>query len=322
MIIDYTGFFAYLKTTLLKDVAGEFAARTDDAIKELTHGDFEKWQAAIEEMPEIIPSQIDLTKDAVAVASELDDIQKTMLKEKLMQLHPWRKGPFDLFDIYVDTEWRSDLKWARLADHIDLKDKLILDVGCGNGYYLFRMLGAGAKAAVGVDPFLLYVMQFHAINKYVQTERAAVLPLGAEDIPANCGCFDTVFSMGFLYHRREPTEHLQQLHGFLKPGGQVVLETLILDTDKAELLVPENRYAKMRNVWAIASPALLTQWLADCGFENIEILDITKTTSNEQRKTDWMSFESLDDFVDTHDDSKTIEGYPAPVRAILLAQKG
>ena len=174
---------------------------------------------------------------------------------------------------------------------------------------------------MGVDPFLLSVMQFYAINKYVQTNQAAVLPLGVDDVPKNCDCFDTVFSMGLLYHRRQPQEHLTQLHGFLKPGGEVVLETIVLDTMDEELLVPDGRYARMRNVWAIASPALLQKWLTECGFGNIEILDITKTTSTEQRKTDWMTFDSLDDFLDSNDNTKTIEGHPAPVRGILLAQK-
>ncbi|MEN8127381.1 MAG: tRNA 5-methoxyuridine(34)/uridine 5-oxyacetic acid(34) synthase CmoB [Planctomycetota bacterium] len=319
-MIDYSDFFAYLKTTTLSDVAEEFAARTNLVLEELSHGDFDKWQGAVDAMPERVPPAIDLTKDAVTVAGELDDAQWALLKDNLMRLHPWRKGPFELFGVKIDTEWRSGLKWARLQSHIDLKDKLILDVGCGNGYYLFRMLGAGAKATVGVDPFLLYVMQFHAINKYVQANRASVLPLGAEDIPADCGCFDTVFSMGILYHRREPKEHLKQLRGFLKPGGQVVLETIVLDTKGEELLVPDGRYAKMRNVWAIASPVLLTKWLTECGFENIEILDVTRTTQNEQRKTDWMTFESLGEFLNPNDDAKTLEGHPAPVRAILTAQ--
>ena len=148
-----------------------------------------------------------------------------------------------------------------------------------------------------------------------------MLPLGIEDVPQGCACFDTVFSMGLLYHRREPKEHLQQLHGFLKPGGQVVLETIVLDKTEEELLVPDGRYANMRNVWNIASPALLTKWLTGCGFENVEVLDITKTTSGEQRKTDWMTYESLEDFLDPNDDTKTIEGHPAPVRAILTALK-
>ena len=363
-MIDYSDFFAYLKTTELKEVAGEFAARTQDALAGLSHGDYERWASAIELMPEVLPSRIDFAADAVT-AGDADDIspsRRESLKADLMELHPWRKGPFDLFGIRIDTEWRSDLKWARLSTGgsllrskgmeegvesptplaggqkgatlcglptgqkgatqiVDLKDKLVLDVGCGNGYYLYRMLGAGAKAAVGVDPFLLYVMQFQAINKYVREERAAVLPLGADDVPDECGCFDTVFSMGILYHRKHPKDHLKQLYGFVKPGGQVVLETIVLDEEGHAHLKPKGRYGKMRNVGAIPSVELLTAWLEKSGFENIQVLDVTKTTSAEQRKTEWMTFESLADFLDPGDESKTIEGYPAPVRAILVAQK-
>lgn len=321
-MIDYSNFFTYLNTTELNNVGEIFAARTEAAVRELAHGDFERWCATIAEMPRVRGARVNFT-DAVVVgdAGDMDASMRAMFKEKLMGLHPWRKGPFDLFGIHLDTEWRSDLKWARLQDYLDLRDKLVLDVGCGNGYYLFRMLGAGAKAAVGVDPFLLYVMQFHAINSYVQTDRATVLPLGAEAVPSGCGCFDTVFSMGLLYHRREPKEHLADLLGFVKPGGQLVLETIVLDEPGEALLVPEGRYAKMRNVWSIPSPALLETWLAECGYTHIQLLDTTKTTSNEQRKTDWMTYESLADFLDPADIGKTIEGYPAPVRAILLAHK-
>lgn len=322
-MINYSEFFTCLKTTALADVAAALNVRMNLALDELSHGDFSKWQTAIDTMPEVSSLETGLGAAAVSVGSpgDLSDSEQNVLRENLMRLHPWRKGPFELFGIHIDAEWRSDLKWARLANYVDLKDKRILDIGCGNGYYLFRMLGAGAKAAIGIDPFMLYVMQFQAINKYILTNQAAVLPLGVEDVPVNCGCFDTVFSMGVLYHRREPKEHLQELHGFLKPGGQVVLETIVLDTNKEELLVPEGRYAKMRNVWAIFSPTLLIKWLTECGFENIGILDITKTTSSEQRKTDWMTFESLDDFLDPQDETKTIEGFPAPIRGVFLASK-
>ncbi len=320
-MIDYSDFFNYLKTTALKDVIEEFESRTESVLRTLSHGDFEKWAAAIEAMPPVVPSAIDFNADAVTVAGEIDESARQQLKNQLMQLHPWRKGPFNLFDVHIDTEWRSDLKWARLASHIDLNNKLVLDVGCGNGYYLYRMLGAEAKAVVGVDPFLLYVMQFQAINKYIQTDRAAVLPLGADDVPACCSCFDTVFSMGLLYHRREPKKHLADLFGFLKPGGQLVLETIVLDKSGEQLLVPKGRYAKMHNIWNIPSPRLLEKWLTESGFGNIQVIDITKTTSNEQRKTDWMTYESLADFLDPADNTKTIEGHPAPVRAILRAQK-
>jgi len=334
-MINYSDFFYYLNTTALKEVSERLACCTDTALKELSHGDYEKWCEAIDTMPSVTASGVDLTNDEVTVIGEIDPMRQAVLKENLMRLHPWRKGPFELFGIDIDTEWRSDLKWGRfngtqasslrcrrrLEACVPLKDKLVLDVGCGNGYYLFRMLGAGAKAAVGVDPFLLYVMQFHAINKYVQTNKAAVLPLGIEGVPQGCACFDTVFSMGLLYHRRQPKEHLDELHSFLKPGGQLVLETIVLDNSGEELLVPDDRYAKMRNVWTIPSPELLRKWLVETGFKKVQVIDLTKTTLNEQRKTDWMTYESLDDFLDPNDDTKTIEGYPAPVRAMVIAEK-
>lgn len=320
-MIDYNHFFEYLQTTDLEYISGAFAHRTEAAMRGLSHGDFDLWDAAIKAMPDVMPARVDLTADAVTVAGDISDLQRAELKRQLMELHPWRKGPFELFGIHLDTEWRSDLKWGRLARQIDLRDKLVLDVGCGNGYYLFRMLGAGARAAVGVDPFLLYVMQFQAVNRYVRTERAAVLPLGAEAVPAGCGCFDTVFSMGLLYHRRQPLEHLADLWGFLKPGGQVVLETIVLDRPDEALLVPEGRYAKMRNVWAIPSPRLLELWLAESGFEKIRQIDLAPTTPTEQRRTEWMTYESLADFLDPADPGRTLEGYPAPVRAMVLAQK-
>ena len=222
----------------------------------------------------------------------------------------------------IDTEWRSCLKWDRLSGQIDSLDgRCVLDVGCGNGYYLYRMLGCGARAVVGADPTWLYVMQFHAINRYVHADRGAVLPLDVDDVPASCDCFDSVFSMGLLYHRRRPQDHLAQLFGFLRSGGQLVLETLVLDRDGDDLLVPEGRYAKMRNVWAIPAPALLLKWLSDAGFRDARLIHMAGTTPVEQRKTDWMTFESLGDFLDPGDPSRTVEGYPAPVRAVFLARK-
>jgi len=287
----------------------------------LSHGDYEKWSAAIGSMPEVEVFEIDLNADSVTASGHISETDRRQLKEQLLQLHPWRKGPFNLFGIHIDAEWRSDLKWARLQNHIDLKDKSVLDVGCGNGYYLYRMLGAGAKTAVGIDPFLLYVMQCQAVNKYIRTYKAAVLPLGVDDVPPGCGCFDAVFSMGLLYHRRDIKAHLADLLGFLKPGGQLILETIVLDTPGDDLLIPEGRYAKMHNVWNIPSSTRLEKWLIEAGFAEVQRIDLTKTTATEQRRTDWMTFESLADFLDPHDNTKTIEGHPAPVRAVLLAQK-
>ena len=322
-MIDHSAYFSFLKQTPLAKIAADLESKVANFFRENAHGDLDRWLAVIDSLPAIEPSIVDLSADAVTTgaAGDCDDKIRADLEEKLMQFHPWRKGPFDIFGIHIDTEWRSDLKWARLENRVDLQDKFVLDVGCGNGYYMYRMLGAGARAVVGVDPYMLYAMQFLAVNRYVNTNAAAVLPLKLEDLPAGRGNFDTVFSMGLLYHRRDPQEHLQQLKSFLKPAGQLVLETIVLDKPGREMLVPQGRYAKMRNVWNIPTVELLADWLFGAGFGDVELVDVAKTTSIEQRKTKWMQYESLKDFLDVDDPNKTLEGHPAPVRAVFSAIK-
>jgi len=145
------------------------------------------------------------------------------------------------------------------------------------------------------------------------------LPLGIQDLPDNAGGFDSVFSMGVLYHRRDPVAHLQRLVSLLKPGGQLLLETLIIDGREDQSMVPPKRYARMRNVWSIPTISRLESWMIEAGLQSVRVLDITRTSTQEQRSTGWMRFESLAESLDPEDLSLTVEGHPAPVRAALLA---
>ena len=208
-----------------------------------------------------------------------------------------------------------------LANSINLNGVSVLDVGCANGYHCFRMLEQGPKTVVGVDPSLKYVMQFLFLNKYADIDNMAVLPLGIDDVPLNCECFDTVFSMGLLYHRRSPYDHLIQLYSFLKEGGELVLETIVCDGGKGYVLMPEDRYAQMPNIWFIPSVETLKMWLEKCRFKDVKIIDVSITTEKEQRSTEWAGGASLKDFLDPKDNTKTVEGHPAPKRAILIARK-
>lgn len=292
------------------------------ALDPAKHGTLCHWQSIIESMPISNTTYLSLDADAVQIGQvhDLAEEDRIKLEEQLKALHPWRKGPYNLFDIYIDTEWRSDWKWDRLKNHISpLNHRLVLDVGCGNGYHCWRMLGAGAKMVVGIDPLLLNVLQFHVIRKLYGEAPVYVLPLGIEDLPYGLKLFDTVFSMGVFYHRRSPIDHLMELRDCLKPGGELVLETLVIDGGLGEVLLPEGRYAKMRNVWFLPSCETLVSWLKRCGFHNIRLIDVTSTSIKEQRSTEWMQFHSLKDFLSEENPQLTTEGLPAPKRAIFIA---
>jgi len=288
------------------------------------HGDFPRWQAGLAALPEVTPAEINLNNPAVKIGVPADtDMSLQDIGAALKAMHPWRKGPFDFFGVHVDSEWRSDWKWDRLKNAISpLSGRTVLDVGCGSGYHCWRMRGAGADFVLGIDPTPLFSMQFAAVKRYQPAAPVFMLAAGIENMPARMGCFDTVFSMGVLYHRKSPIDHLLELKELLHDGGELLLETLVIEGGEDACLVPAGRYAKMRNVWFIPSVPMLERWLARAGFRNIRCVDVSATTTEEQRSTEWMRFESLADFLDPAEPSRTIEGYPAPRRAIWTAEAG
>ncbi len=313
-----------LSDTRLQPWLAQLPAQVAAVWRERPHGDLPVWREALSLLPTLPVSSIDLNHATVRAGREgdADDATRDLIREQLMRLHPWRKGPFEICGLRLDTEWRSDWKWERLAQAIaPLEGRLVLDVGCGNGYHAWRMAGQGARAVIGIDPTQLFIHQFAAIRHFLD-ERIPVhlLPLGIEDLPSGLQAFDTVFSMGVLYHRRSPFSHLTELRGLLQRGGELVLETLVIEGPDGRVLVPESRYAKMRNVWFIPSSPTLAGWLRRAGFQDVRVVDETPTRVEEQRSTPWMRFESLTDFLDPQDPGLTVEGYPAPRRAILLAR--
>lgn len=283
------------------------------------HGDLPRWLAALQKLP-LVPRNARLGSGTPELGGRAEEPQA--LRDTLMELHPWRKGPLRLGGLRIETEWRSDWKWERVEPHIALAGHRVLDIGCGNGYFGLRMLDAGAALVVGIDPMLLFVMQWLACRHFSGDIANYVLPLGVEDLPADPIAFDSVFSMGVLYHRKDPSHHLGRIHSLLRPGGTMVLETLVLPKDQRQhVLLPPGRYARMRNVWAVPGTDRLCKWARSAGFKNIELVDTTRTTVQEQRSTAWMQFESLAEALDPADQEKTLEGHPAPIRGLLIARR-
>lgn len=321
----YQNLLGHLESEGLTDWAAQIRQQLRQRFDEQPHGDLPRWQSAWQTLPDLAGARVVADQPTVTVEASgaLDDRQKEDLEAGLRGLMPWRKGPFDFFGTHVDTEWRSDWKWERIAPWLsDLHGRTVLDVGCGSGYHCWRMYGAGARRVVGIDPGLLFLFQFLAIKRYMpDAVPVDLLPARMEDLPDNLQCFDTTFSMGVLYHRRSPLDHLLELKSTLRPGGELVLETLVVEGPEGYSLMPEDRYGRMRNVWFLPSCDTLLRWLQRTGFRDARVVDVSVTTTDEQRSTDWMRFQSLTDFLDPGDPSRTIEGYPGPTRATIVARK-
>lgn len=294
----------------------------DAYIREID-GKGRRYLGIIERLFTATPSLFNGNADAVTIGrpEDLNDGQREQLIELLHQLDPWRKGPFKLFGIDIDSEWVSSLKWNRVRRVIQpLTDRRVLDIGCSNGYYLYRMTSHRPQLLLGVEPYLTFYFQHLLLQHFAAVPKLHCLPVTFEELPAIEDYFDTVFSMGVLYHRRAPLDTLADMRRTLRSGGELVLETLIISGDGDICLCPKKRYAKMNNVFFLPSVSCLTNWLQRSGFSNVRCIDVTATTSAEQRKTQWIQTESLQDFLDPTNPGLTVEGYPAPLRAIFLAE--
>ncbi len=291
------------------------AALTEPSIAH--HGDYARWRAALESLPGLHPEAFELGA-TVTVRGAASDGERDALRAALEGLHPWRKGPWSLFGVHIDSEWRSDWKWQRLLPALaNMTDERVLDVGCGNGYFGWRALQAGAELVVGVDPSVLFFMQHLAVCRYLRSGRNWLLPLKFEALPP--ATFDTVMSMGVVYHRRNPVDHVRRLASFARPGGRLVLESLVVEGGR-DLQVAD-RYARMRNVHVIPAVDTLRRWLEEAGLGAVQVVDVSRTTLDEQRSTPWMRFESLAEALDPADPMRTVEGHPAPVRAVVIGHR-
>ena len=283
----------------------------------------EPWYTQLKEACKIEKSNLDIDYGdwfSVGKKEDLTQEEYELIVQTAKKLIPWRKGPFKIFDLEIDSEWQSNIKYNLIRPFFNLKDKVVADIGCNNGYYMFRMLEDKPKRLVGFDPSPLTLHQFEFINHFVKSDIVYEM-LGVEHLEYYNHTFDFIFMLGVLYHRADPVGTLKSLARGLNSKGEILIDTFMIDGDEELCLTPNKRYSKIPNIYFIPTIPALKNWLERAGFENIEVLATTVTTSEEQRKTLWSFDQSLEDFLAPNDKTKTVEGYPAPKRVYIKARK-
>jgi len=288
--------------------------------KWLTWKNILPYQEAIKNLPHYENVEVRLSDCVTINISRLTKEQSIQIKETALLMKPWRKGPFQINNLFIDSEWQSQIKYNLLEPHFNLKDKIVGDIGCNNGYYLFRMLSHEPKKLIGFDPSAIYYSQFQYLNHFIQSDIVYEL-LGVEHVAFYEHKFDTLFCLGVLYHRSDPVAMLKSLFKGLNKGGELILDTFMIDGNEEMCLTPKDKYSKIPNIYFVPTIPALINWCKRAGFESVEVLETMVTDGKEQRKTEWIDTQSLEDFLDPNDKTKTVEGYPAPKRVYIRALK-
>ena len=286
--------------------------------KWLTWKNIKPYQEAIAALPVYDNVEVKLGDSVEMQIENLSTEALKQVKETALLMKPWRKGPFQINTLFIDSEWQSQIKYNLLEPHFDLKGKVVGDIGCNNGYYLFRMLSQNPEKLIGFDPSAIYYSQFQLINHFIKSDIVYEL-LGVEHVEFYEHKFDTLFCLGVLYHRSDPVAMLKSLFKGLNKGGELILDTFMIDGEEEICLTPRDRYSKIPNIYFVPTVPALINWCYRAGFSEVEVLETMRTEASEQRKTEWIDTQSLDDFLDPDDPSKTVEGYPAPKRVYIKA---
>jgi tRNA (mo5U34)-methyltransferase len=285
---------------------------------------FLRYRSLLHTVDHLRASSCDFTTDVVRIgtAEDLTLREQQTVQQALRGFMPWRKGPFSVFGVEVDAEWRSERKWNRIIPELpDLTGTVIADIGCNNGYYMFRMAHHRPALVLGFEPYVQHYFTFNTLNTFADQRQLQVELLGIEHLNLFPESFDGIFCLGILYHRPSPLEALRDLHAALKPGGYLIVESQAIPGNDPIALFPLSTYAKVPGTWFVPTAACLHNWMTRSGFRDVRLFCDHAMSSEEQRRTAWMDFESYEDFIDKDNPALTIEGYPAPRRIFFKAAK-
>jgi tRNA (mo5U34)-methyltransferase len=316
-------YLSYLPESALSDAIVREHTKREQWVNQNKKG-FLRYRTPYQQLAQYQAKHVDCIGDTIVIGQpdEINKLQRQQITDNLKVFMPWRKGPFSVFGTEIDAEWRSERKWQRVMPVLpDLKDKVVADIGCNNGYYMFRMAPSHPRLVLGFEPSVQHYYCFKALNSMAGCTKLDINLLGIEHLHLFAACFDVVFLMGIIYHRPSPVDTLRDIITALKPGGTLIVESQAIPGEEPFALFPEKTYAKVPGTYFVPTGSCLCNWMQKAGFTDINLFCTHPMSAKEQRKTDWMLFESYSDFLDPDNPSITTEGYPAPCRVFVKGKK-
>ena len=138
-------------------------------------------------------------------------------------------------------------QWGLKAAGIQLTDR-VLDVGCGGGKAISRILEETRREVAGVDHSPEAVKTARSVNRAaVSSGRLRIVESSVESLPFRDGFFDVVTAFETTYFWPELQAGLTEIHRVLSPGGRLVIANEFADrasagawADRLNMHVPDS----------------------------------------------------------------------------------
>ena len=174
---------------------------------------------------------------------------------------------------------------SSLLSGVDLKDKQVLDIGCGSGGITVSLVtDYQAAQVIGID---VEVPGCESARDRVErcgvADRVTIKQVEPGPIPFDDESFDIVFSKDSIVHIPDKQSLAEDAYRLLTPGGWFVASDWLISHD-GEPSPEMKRYIKLEDLdFGIASPQRYRQALEQAGFVDIEMVNRNQWYREEAR---------------------------------------
>jgi len=174
-------------------------------------------------------------------------------------------------------------KWPRLKnilDSINIENKSIVDVGCGDGFYIIECLKEGAKYCLGIDLDPLRINRCNFVKKVYDLKNIDFKNLSLYDLEENK--FDIVMGLGLLHRVPDLDACIKKLSNL---GDKVLVEFKSLDSTNNEKLFAggKSKSNSLNGLWYVPTKSYVISKFFNLGFKNHTIFEDKTSKLNFKR---------------------------------------
>jgi len=160
---------------------------------------------------------------------------------------------------------------SRLLDNEDLRDRHVLDIGCGAGgidCLLVSQYGAASVTGIDVEASVLEAARARTLEAGV-SDRVELIQVEPGPLPFAASAFDVVFSKDSIVHIPGKHELAKDVFRVLKPGGVFVTSDWLMSHDAAPSPDMQAYLLAEDLGFGMASPGLYADALQQAGFVDV-----------------------------------------------------